>query len=446
MNDITDNLDADIYVDTKEMLDTFSKDIIYMKMPPPYTQTLFVELMRFTPGQPDSMTGGNGIGSSRSMASSSSIGLPPYGMPLPHPRAGLPPPPSHHHAPPIAPRPPSPMMPYDQGRPRSRGGSVHVPPPPPWSSRSSRWSNAAATAPPPTSRSHTQDGNSPIESPGGQSRKRKHSGDVSPIGSSEGLPIQIPSPTVQPSPKRRSTLQTPPMHTSPMHTPTMHTPLQTSAMHASPVHPQAGMHAPVIHPAMMHGPPIHPAPPGLHTSNMHPGIPHPSSMPHPPVVPPGYVHPIQPSPVHGPPMPQAIHIAPMPPLVHPHPPMQPLRTPPMPPSQAANSRTSQGLSPSLALMLSPNPGDVATSPQRQGGPPYLARVNSGPQPAPGSSRPAAEETQLPPVRPKDSFTNNPRSTEDGEFRWDTVLTSVFQPHNYSHLRSADGRLVFSDSR
>ncbi|KAH9942560.1 hypothetical protein B0H21DRAFT_824117 [Amylocystis lapponica] len=50
-----DNPDLDVYVDTKEMLDTFSKDIIYMKMLPPYQPTLFVELIRFTPGQPDNI-------------------------------------------------------------------------------------------------------------------------------------------------------------------------------------------------------------------------------------------------------------------------------------------------------------------------------------------------------------------------------------------------------
>ena len=44
-----------MFVDTKEMLDTFSKDIIYMRLPPPYTQTLFVDLIRFTPGQPDNI-------------------------------------------------------------------------------------------------------------------------------------------------------------------------------------------------------------------------------------------------------------------------------------------------------------------------------------------------------------------------------------------------------
>ncbi|OBZ70139.1 Multicopy suppressor of chk1 protein 1 [Grifola frondosa] len=54
------NPEPEVFVDTKEMLDTFSKDIILMKLPQPYTQTLFVELMRFTPGQPDNVAA-NGI-------------------------------------------------------------------------------------------------------------------------------------------------------------------------------------------------------------------------------------------------------------------------------------------------------------------------------------------------------------------------------------------------
>ena len=99
------------------------------------------------------------------------------------------------------------------------------------------------------------------------------------------------------------------------------------------------------------------------------------------------------------------------------------------------------------MMLSPNPADVAASPQRQGIPPYPSRSNTGTQSVPGPSR--SEETQLPSVRPKDNFPTNPRSTEEGEFRWDRVLTSVFQPHNYSHLRLPDGRSAVapaSDSR
>ncbi|KAF5393073.1 hypothetical protein D9757_001208 [Collybiopsis confluens] len=54
-----DTAHAEYYVDTKEMLDTFSKTIIYKSMGQPYTQTLFVELLKFTPGQPDTHAGGS---------------------------------------------------------------------------------------------------------------------------------------------------------------------------------------------------------------------------------------------------------------------------------------------------------------------------------------------------------------------------------------------------
>lgn len=50
-----DHPEQDTYVNTKEMLDTFSREIVYVKMLPPYTQTLFVELIRFIPGQPDNV-------------------------------------------------------------------------------------------------------------------------------------------------------------------------------------------------------------------------------------------------------------------------------------------------------------------------------------------------------------------------------------------------------
>ncbi|KAG9317792.1 PLU-1-like protein-domain-containing protein [Chiua virens] len=52
-----DNQDPDTYVNTGAMLDSFSRDVVYTKMLPPYTQTLFVELIRFTPGQPEGVNG-----------------------------------------------------------------------------------------------------------------------------------------------------------------------------------------------------------------------------------------------------------------------------------------------------------------------------------------------------------------------------------------------------
>jgi len=42
--------DMDTYIDTENMLTSSSKDVIYKKLPRPYTQTLFVELVKYTPG------------------------------------------------------------------------------------------------------------------------------------------------------------------------------------------------------------------------------------------------------------------------------------------------------------------------------------------------------------------------------------------------------------
>lgn len=106
------------------MLDSFSKDVVYTKMLPPYTQTLFVELIRFTPGQPESA---NGAPSQR-------------GLPMPSmPRTAEPGPSSSHHrhshshhAPLPLPTPPTPV--YELARQPSSNGH-HVPPPPPWSNQ-----------------------------------------------------------------------------------------------------------------------------------------------------------------------------------------------------------------------------------------------------------------------------------------------------------------------
>ncbi|KAI0747445.1 PLU-1-like protein-domain-containing protein [Irpex lacteus] len=367
-----ENPDPDAYVDTKEMLDTFSKDVIYMKMPPPYTQTLFVELIRFTPGQPDNMNAGSGGGSSsRHIGSGSgSTSLPIHRLPQSQ---------QFHHGQPIAPRPPSPPTPYEQTRPVSTNGQPHIPPPPPWSSRSvggSRWSSAAATAPPPTARSHGHDGISPTNSP--TSRKRKYPDDSIPGPSGEHSNGPV-SPTSQPSPKRRSTHPTPPMHpptmpTPPMHSPAMHVPMHPAVMHPS-MHPQALPPAAIMHPPHMQPPPHMPI--MQHPTMVQQGPPPPVSM--------------QP-PVNGQPVP----LPPMQPGVHTSP-IQPLRTPPMQPMQAANARTSQGLSPSLAMMLSPNPSDVATSP-RQAGPQYpVPRANLPAQSGPGPARPVVEQVHIPPM-------------------------------------------------
>jgi histone demethylase JARID1 len=43
----------DTYVDTLQMLDTFSKDMIYVELPAPLVKTLFIDFVKFVPGQPD---------------------------------------------------------------------------------------------------------------------------------------------------------------------------------------------------------------------------------------------------------------------------------------------------------------------------------------------------------------------------------------------------------
>ena len=100
-------------------------------MLPPYTQTLFVELMRFTPGQPDGLYS-NGHGNRHS-------GTPTMGRQA---VAAAPSPHSRHIHPPIQ---ASPINNFVSDRPLNLA-SQHVPPPPPWS----RWSTMTVppTAPP----------------------------------------------------------------------------------------------------------------------------------------------------------------------------------------------------------------------------------------------------------------------------------------------------------
>src|SRR6267378_5277006 len=111
------------------MLDTFSKDIVYKELPPPYTQTLFIELIRFIPGQPDTVLAN---GSSSHASSSSSSSHSPHHAPngnsfgsraLPHPTSRAT---SHSFSPPNQINPPS----------------GHIPPPPPWEVK---WRRTVAT-------------------------------------------------------------------------------------------------------------------------------------------------------------------------------------------------------------------------------------------------------------------------------------------------------------
>ena len=137
------------YVNTQAMLDAFSKVVIYQKLPPPYTQTLFVELVGFVPGQADTQ----GIAVTRPQSSSSHSPRPSKSHPT-----------SHHDS-------------Y-HGTPSA---DVHMVPPPPWS----RWGTVATPSRPPSTQ-HRQSLSSPPQPPL-SSRKRKYDDELrSPDETSRG--------------------------------------------------------------------------------------------------------------------------------------------------------------------------------------------------------------------------------------------------------------------
>ncbi|RDB19852.1 hypothetical protein Hypma_012859 [Hypsizygus marmoreus] len=151
-----DNYPENVYVDTQRMLDTFSKDKFYITQDGPVKETLFVELVAFTPGQPDT--------TAPASRSSSSHQTSPRSLPLhveaPHPDH------YHHHShhgsPPMRPHP---------GETFARSASQHVPPPPPWS----RWGTVATPARPPSTQHRQSQSTSSRSTPQpSSSKKRKH--------------------------------------------------------------------------------------------------------------------------------------------------------------------------------------------------------------------------------------------------------------------------------
>ncbi|KAL0950185.1 hypothetical protein HGRIS_010178 [Hohenbuehelia grisea] len=210
--------EADTYVNIKEMLDTFSKDIIYRKMPPPYVQTLFVELVRFVPGQPEITVPSTSLGAhcapGPAPASSHYHGMPNKSM-------------SHGHTADDTLIPPRLPMPS----PSSYGPSstLHAPPTPPWS----RWGTVSTPTEPPATqrRQHTETPRGTPQPP--PSRKRKLPDDP--------RPSEDPIGSATPS-KRRPPLDSPPLgaYHHQVHTPPpMPRPTQTLspslAMIVSPV-------------------------------------------------------------------------------------------------------------------------------------------------------------------------------------------------------------------
>ncbi|KAF9534118.1 jumonji superfamily protein [Crepidotus variabilis] len=150
----------DVYVDTKQMLDAYSKSIIFKQMPPPQAPTLFVELVQFHAG-----SDGASIPTPSNSRPVSHRAIPSYPPPPPLPpsyaHAHHGPPPSMTHAPP----PPS----------VSTFHSSAAPPPPPWS----RWAPTSTPTMPPSTQRRAPNGEgprtiAPYPPPQPTSRKRKH--------------------------------------------------------------------------------------------------------------------------------------------------------------------------------------------------------------------------------------------------------------------------------
>jgi [histone H3]-trimethyl-L-lysine4 demethylase len=161
---IADHPDTNTFVNTKEMLNDFSKEIIFVTMLPPFTQTLYVELIRFVPGQPDNVPTNGSVARN-----------PPTRPPIPSPSSR-----PHSHPPPL-PQPSNvastsaPSAPTHSTSTLDLRGPISVvsphlpPPPPPWS----RWGTVSTPLRPPSTlrRQPTDHARSTPPQP---SRKRKH--------------------------------------------------------------------------------------------------------------------------------------------------------------------------------------------------------------------------------------------------------------------------------
>lgn len=165
------------------MLDTFSKTVIYKKLPPPYKQTLFVEMVRFVPGQPDNLP----VNGPARMT----------GTPMTH--QGIPMSPMSHSHDVRA----SASMAVASS---SSFASSSVPPPPPWS----RWGTVATPSRPPSTQHRQLPDGTPTSPPpslpplssaaaAAPTKKRKHPDDPD-----DDAPL---SPL--PSPKRHAMPRTP---------------------------------------------------------------------------------------------------------------------------------------------------------------------------------------------------------------------------------------------
>lgn len=171
--------DPDIYVNTEDMLDTFSKDLMFKRLLLPYKPTLFVELVSFQPGS-DGVAAPNApvprsistIANNHPVSRSHSANAPP------------------HHGHPSPPAATSSVSTYS-----------NTLPPPPWS----RWGTMSTPSMPPvTQRRQTgETSRSRGGSPQPSSRKRKHVEEAA-IQEDHGRGSSSSSSSIMPSSKRRA--------------------------------------------------------------------------------------------------------------------------------------------------------------------------------------------------------------------------------------------------
>ncbi|THV08208.1 hypothetical protein K435DRAFT_824791 [Dendrothele bispora CBS 962.96] len=181
----SENPPSNRYVNIKEMLDSGSQDVIYMSLPNPYMQTLFVELIEYAAGQPETI---QHIAQYDHLSQSR-------------------PPPTTHQAP----------LPQSAPTIQHSPSSSQVPPPP-WS----RWGTVATPSrPPSTQRRQTMD----IPHP---SRKRKHPEDPEeshhpasslPTESTSKRRAVLPPPA--PQAHTHTSVPPPPVQSSPVQTQTL---------------------------------------------------------------------------------------------------------------------------------------------------------------------------------------------------------------------------------
>ncbi|KAF4619159.1 hypothetical protein D9613_004962 [Agrocybe pediades] len=166
---------VNVYINEKEMLNTCSKTLIFKKMPAPYRQTIFLELVDFQPG--------SGLEGDVATANGAPQLPPGPGLQMGHPQAptGLRTHASKGNGQAFIHSPHSAQASSAHHATSSGNGNfsavpapnVYAPPPPPWS----RWGTMSTPAMPPSTQRRSANGETSrtkTPQPGSSSRKRKH--------------------------------------------------------------------------------------------------------------------------------------------------------------------------------------------------------------------------------------------------------------------------------